>query len=63
MKTVNEMLQNAKGYLKNLDNMDNPAPDVASALREIDEALASMGAIKKKLKTLKEVSIDAFDEF
>jgi len=62
-KTINEMLQNAKGYLNATDSQDNPAPDTASALREIDEALAAMAAIKKKLQTLNEVSEDAFNDF
>ncbi len=63
MKTVNEMLQNAKGYLKLLNDADEPAPDVASALREIDEALAEMVAIKKRLQQIEELSDDAFNAF
>lgn len=62
-KTINEMLQSAKGYLKLLDAQDNPAPDVASAVREIEEAIAAMADIKKKLQTLNEVSEDAFNDF
>ena len=62
-KTINEMLQNAKGFLNVLGDNDDPAPDVKSALREINEALAAMGAIRKKLQTLNEVSEDAFNDF
>lgn len=63
MKSINEMLQNAKGYLRARNSMDESAPDVDSAIREIDEALAAMVETKKMLQTLNEVSEDAFNAF